>query len=183
MALPASIHRVIVALSDVDRGVYETLDLRLARHPSETIRYMLVRLLAYCLSYEEGIAFSRSGLSNPDEPPLAVHDPTGLLMAWIEVGMPSADRLHKASKAARKVALYTAGDLALLRKEAASRPIHKLADIAVWPLASALLDELEPHVGRETKLELVRSDGVLYLTVAGRTLESRIEATTLAPAD
>lgn len=182
MALPSTVHRVQVALSDVDRGVYETLDLRLARHPSETVRYMLVRLLAYCLSYEEGIAFSREGLHNPDDPPVEVRDPTGLLLAWIEVGMPSADRLHKASKAARRVALFTAGDLALLRKDAASRPIHKVEGITVWPLAGTLLDALEPQVGRETKLELVRSDGVLYVTVGGQTIESKLEPTSLVAA-
>lgn len=179
MALPATMHVMHIALSDVDRGVYETLELRLARHPSETVRYMLVRLLAYCLSYEDGIAFSKSGLSDPDEPPVAVRDPTGILLAWIEVGMPSADRLHKASKAARRVALFTAGDLALLRRDAASRPIYKVEDIDVWPLEVALLDQLEAHVGRTTKLELVRTDGVVYLTVGGATYESKLERASL----
>src|SRR3954469_19332521 len=111
MALTATIYHLEVALSDVDRGVYESLDLRLARHPSETMRYMLTRTLAYCLSYEDGIAFSKGGISAADEPPIAVRDPTGILLAWIDVGSPSAERLHKASKAARRVALFTHVDL------------------------------------------------------------------------
>ena len=61
MALTATVYHLPVQLSDVDRGVYESLDLRLARHPSETMRYLLTRLLAYCLCYEDGIAFSKGG--------------------------------------------------------------------------------------------------------------------------
>ena len=70
MALGATIYRFQVTLSDVDNGVYESLDVRLARHPSENVRSMLTRLFAYCLSYEEGIAFSKGGLSSADEAPL-----------------------------------------------------------------------------------------------------------------
>ena len=99
MALTATIHHFTVRLSDVDRGVYETLELKVARHPSEADEYMVARVLAYCLEYAEGIAFSKGGLSDPDEPPLAVRDLTGALKSWVEIGNPDADRLHKAAKA------------------------------------------------------------------------------------
>ncbi|MDY7231188.1 YaeQ family protein [Hyalangium rubrum] len=102
MALSATMYHVQVNLSDVDRGVYQPLDLRLARHPSESMRYLLTRTLAYCLSYEEGISFSKGGISSTDEAPISVRDPTGVLLAWIDIGSPSAERLHKASKAARQ---------------------------------------------------------------------------------
>src|SRR5271157_4437137 len=116
MALTATMHHFHVTLSDVDRGVYETLDLRVARHPSESRRYLTTRTLAYCLSYEPGIVFSRGGLSSADEPPIEVRDPTGILLAWIDVGFPSAERLHKATKAARRVARYTHVDAGQLRR-------------------------------------------------------------------
>src|SRR5438874_12979014 len=98
MALSATVYHLQIELSDVDRGVYEELDLRVARHPSETMRYLLTRVLAYCLCYEEGIAFSK-GLSTVEEPPLWVKDAQGNLRVWIEIGTPSPERLHKASKA------------------------------------------------------------------------------------
>ena len=119
MALTATLHRFAIQLSDVDRGVYESIDLRLARHPSESERYLWTRTIAYCLEYEpaqaEGsaprserrIAFSKGGLSATDEPPVSVRDPTGRLLVWIDVGSPSAERLHKAAKLAERVALYT----------------------------------------------------------------------------
>ena len=175
MALTATMHHFQVTLSDVDRGVYESLDLRVARHPSESARYMLTRTLAYCLSYEEGIAFSKGGISSTEEPPIAVRDPTGVLLAWIDVGAPSAERLHKAAKAARRVALYTHVDAALLRREASSRAIHKIDEIAVWRLEPSFLDALEEQIGRTTKLELARSDGRLYVTVGDEVIEGGVE--------
>src|SRR5580698_2108566 len=165
MALSATIHRFLVTLSDVDRGVYETLDLRVARHPSESARYLTTRTLAYCLSYEEGIAFSKGGLSSAEEPPITVRDPTGILLAWIDVGFPSAERLHKAAKAARRVALYTHVDPALLRREAASRAIHRIEEIEVRRFALPFLDAVEAQVDRLTKMEIVRTDGRLYVTI------------------
>jgi uncharacterized protein YaeQ len=181
MATGDTMHRFGVALSDVDRGVYQALDLRLARHPSESMRYLLTRAIAYCLSYEEGIAFSKGGLATAEEAPLAVHDPTGLLLAWIDVGAPSAERLHKASKAAERVVLYTTADLAYLERDHKTRPIHRIADIEVWRIDAAFLDALEEHVARNTKLELVRSDGQLYATVGGVVIEGAIAEISLDP--
>jgi uncharacterized protein YaeQ len=174
MALSATIHRLDISLSDVDRGVYEQLELRLARHPSESMRYLLTRTLAYCLSYAEGIAFSKEGLSSTDEAPVAIRDLTGLLVAWIDVGAPSAERLHRASKAAARVAIYTHVSLALLQREAATKAIHKVEAIEVWRVEPAFLDALEPHIGRNVKLELLRNDGQLYVTVGGTTVEGTL---------
>lgn len=174
MALTATMFHLQVALSDVDRGVYEALDLRLAQHPSETTRYMLTRALAYCLSYEEGIAFSKGGLSSAADPPITVHDPTGLLLAWIDVGTPSAERLHKASKAAPRVAVFTSTDMRVLRREAATRPVHRLEEIEVWRVEAPFLDALAERLDRHTKLELVRTDGHLYVTAGERMIEGAV---------
>jgi uncharacterized protein YaeQ len=179
MALTATIHRFRVTLSDVDRAVYESLDLRVARHPSESARYFVTRTLAYCLSYEEGIAFSKGGLSSADEPPIAVRDPTGILLAWIDVGSPSAERLHKAAKAARRVALFTHVEPALLRREASSRAVHRLEEIEVYRFEPALLDAVEGAIDRSTELEIVRTDGRLYVTVDGKVIESDLARVSL----
>jgi len=179
MALTATVHRLGITLSDVDRGVYESLDLRLARHPSESARYFWLRTLAYCLSYEEGIAFSKGGLSDSDEPPVAIHDPTGVFLAWIDVGAPSADRLHRASKAARHVALYTATEQVLLEREAASRKIHAIEEIVVHRLEPSFLDSLEKHLEKHLKLELVRNTGTLYVTMPKGMIEGSITETRL----
>jgi uncharacterized protein YaeQ len=179
MALTATVHHVEMALSDVDRGVYETLDLRLAQHPSETMRYLVTRMLAYCLSYEEGIAFSKGGLSSTDEAPIVVRDPTGILLAWIDVGVPSAERLHKASKASRRVAVFTSADLAQLRKEAASKAIHRVDAIDVWRIEPSFVDAIAAAMERNTKLEVTRNEEQLYVVVHGKTFETTLERSSL----
>src|SRR5262249_51470113 len=144
MALPATIYKLSVALSDVDRARYETLQLVVARHPSETMRYMLTRVVAYCLSYDEGIAFSKGGVSNTDEAPVSIRSLDGRLLAWIDVGHPSAERLHKAAKSAQSVSVWTFRDVALLQKEAAQKRVHRGNQIRVIYLDPAFLDAVEP---------------------------------------
>ncbi len=172
MALTATVHHFEIDLSDVDRGVYEALELKVAQHPSENLRYMLTRTLAYCLSHEEGIAFSKGGLSSTDEPPVAVWSGDGRMLRWIDVGVPSAERLHKASKLTGAVEIYTAADLAQVRRAAAARAIHKVEDIALYHLDPALLDALEAKLARRTKLGIVRNEERLYVEVGGATLEA-----------
>jgi uncharacterized protein YaeQ len=174
MALSATVYHLQIELSDVDRGVYEALDLRLGRHPSESMHYLLTRVLAYALLYEEGIAFSKGGLSATDEPALSVRDLQGNLRAWIEVGTPSADRLHKASKACPRVVIFTQYDPRLLRKEADSRAIHKVEQIEVYALDPAFLDELEAATDRNSKWTLLRNDGLLYVTIGDKSISGAV---------
>ena len=181
MALTATIYHFQITLSDVDRGLYESLDLRVARHPSETMRYLVTRTLAYCLSYEEGIAFSKGGLSSAEEAPLSVRDATGVLRAWIDVGAPSAERLHKASKAAERVALFTHVELPLLLREASARPIHRVEQIEVYRLDAQFLDALDRKLDENSKFELVRTDGQLYVTIGGETLNGTLTQCSLVP--
>jgi uncharacterized protein YaeQ len=124
MALQATVYNFDVALVDNDRAVYETLALRLARHPSESDEYLVSRLLAYLLEFTSGIAFSR-GVSEPDEPAIAVRDPTGAITTWIDIGTPDAGRLHKASKVARRVVVYTHKDPRQFLKQLAGERIHR----------------------------------------------------------
>ena len=180
MALTATLYHWKIALSDVERGVYEALDLRIAQHPSETLRYLVTRTLAYALSFEDGIAFSKGGISS-DEPPISIHDPTGVFLAWIEVGHPSAARLHKAAKAARRVSLFTSGSVEELQTEARAGAIHHAAAIEVWLLEPTFLDSVAERVERTLSFELVRTDGQLYVTLAGEVLGGTVERCSLLP--
>ncbi len=172
MALPSQVHHFEIALSDVDRGVYEHLDVRMARHPSESPRFLATRLFAYALSYEEGIAFSKGGVSSTDEPPVSVRDATGSLLAWVDVGSPTAARLHKATKLAERVSLFTCADVSYLERET----IHRKDEIAVFALDPSFVDAVFESLERRTRLELVRNDGRLYVTVAGTIFEGAIVA-------
>ena len=111
---------------------------------------------------------------------MSVFDPTGVRTAWIDVGSPSAERLHKASKATPRVSIFTRSDLETLRREASRKAIHRIDEIAVWRINPGLLDALEPRVDRNAKFELVRSDGQLYVTIDGATLEGALTRASLA---
>ena len=181
MALTATIHTVDIQLSDVDRGVYETLALRVARHPSETEEYLLTRVLAYCLEYTEGIAFSK-GLSEPDEPAISVRDLTGALRAWIEVGSPDAARLHKASKAAPRVAVYMHKDPVNFLRGLSGERIHRAESLELLEVDRDLLAGLVARLDRRMAFDLSVTDGDLYLTIDGETLTGRVQRHTLAGA-
>jgi uncharacterized protein YaeQ len=181
MATGATMYHLQIDLSDVDRGVYEALDLRLARHPSETMRYLLTRVIAYCLSYEEGIAFSK-GLSTNDEPAVWIHDLQGNLRTWIEVGTPSAERLHRASKAAPRVAVFTHHDPELLRQGARDKAIHRADAVEVYALTPAFLDGLDAATDRNSKWVLVHTAGEMYVTVGEKTVTGTVTRHGVLPA-
>ncbi len=181
MALTSTMYVFEIQLAHVDRGVYETLQLRVPMHPSESAEYFVTRLLAYCLEYQEGIAFSR-GISDPDEPPIAVRDLTGALKVWIEIGAPDAARLHKASKASPRVAIYTHKDPASLQRQVAGERIHKAESIGLFAVDRDLIDSLVARLDRRMSLELSVTDGTVYLVHGGVTLSGTIEQWPLQPA-
>jgi len=174
VALPSTIHTFSIELSDVDRGVYESLALKVARHPSETEEYLLTRVLAYCLEYTEGLTFSK-GLAEPDEPALFVRDLTGELVAWIEVGQPDAARLHKASKLARRVAVYTHKEARHLLRQLEGERIHRSDELELYAIDRALLAELASRLERRMELAVSVADRQLFIAVGGVTLEGRVE--------
>ena len=180
MALSATIHNFTIALSDVDRGVYETLALKLARHPSESAEYLVTRLLAYCLEYAEGIAFSR-GLSEPEQPALAVRDLTGTLKSWIDVGSPDAARLHKAGKAAPRVVVYTHRDPALLRRQLEGEKIHRPEALELYAIDRGLTDGLVQRLERRMSFELSVTDRHLFISLGEATLSGPVERFRLGP--
>ena len=174
MASGTTIVRFEITLSDVDRGVYETLELRVAQHPSESDDYLLTRVLAYALEYDEELSFSK-GLCVPDEPALWAHDPTGALTRWIEVGNPKAERIHRASKASPLVRIYTYKDPEVLRRLVQGATIHRSESIDLIALPAELLSPLSQTLGRANTWTLLRSDGELYLTVGETSLSCSVQ--------
>lgn len=180
MALTATIYRVTVELAHIDRGVYETLDLRLARHPSESLEYMATRLLAYCLEYREGIELTE-GVSSGDDPAVLVRDLTGRVTAWIEIGLPSAERLHRGHKLAGRAAVYTHRGIQQVLGELNGHGIHRAEDIPIVELDRAFVAALAESLDRRTSFSLSITEGQLYVELGGRHLESRLVTHRLVP--
>ena len=175
MALTATVYSVDVSLSNVDRGVYEQLSIQAARHPSESEEYFLTRLLAYCIEYQEGIAFSKGGISDPDDPPIMVKDLSGAWKAWIEIGAPDAARLHQASKASPRVALYTHKEPRILLRGYEGQRIHKAEQVELYAMDRELLAALAGHLDRRIAWTLSLTEGQIFLDVNGESFSGTTE--------
>ena len=173
MALTATIYQFEIDLADSDRGVYETLSIRVAQHPSESDEYLLTRVLAYALEFTEGIEFS-VGLSNPDEPAISIRDLTGAMRSWIEIGTPDAARLHKAAKVSPRVAVYFRKDPAQFLGRLAGARIHQAEAIELWAVDRALLAGLAARLERRVAFSLSVTDRELYLSIGSETLTGKV---------
>ncbi len=171
MALGATIYAFDIELADADRAVYEALSLRVAQHPSETPDYLMTRVLAYCLEFTEGIGFSK-GLSDPDEPAIFVRDLTGALQTWVDIGLPEPERLHRASKAAPRVAVYTHKDPAQWAARIAQAKIHRAEKLEAFAFERVWLTSLVAKLERRMKFSVARSEGEIYLTMDSDTSQT-----------
>lgn len=129
---------------------------------------MLMRILAYCLEYEEGIEMT-PGLSSADEPALVIRDLTGRTTAWIEVGLPDAERVHRGSKSAGRVAIYTHRDVRQLLSQLAGHRIHRADTIRIRSFERTTIDEIADLIDRRSSFALTVSGGELHLSFANRT--------------
>lgn len=169
MAETATIYHFTIDLADLDRGVFDTLELRVARHPSETLEYMAVRVLAFCLEYEAGITFTDGGVSS-GEPALLVKDPTGAVTAWIDVGLPDAARLHRASKLASRVAVYPHRDIRQWLGLLDGEKIHRRENIRLRALDLSALEAFIARFERRTSMSLTISHGEAHVAIGADTL-------------
>jgi len=175
LALNATVYNFDITLNDADRGVYQSLAFRVARHPSETSEFMLTRVLAYCLEFQEGLSFSK-GLSDPNAPALAIRDLTGALMTWIDIGLPETARLHRAAKAATRVVVYSHKDVTALVAALATDAVHRSADIEIYAVDRSLVAALSARLTRRMGFDLAVSEGSLYLSFDDATLSGTVTA-------
>ena len=173
MALTATIYSFETELADIDRGVYQTLSLRMARQPSETSEFMLTRFLAYCLEYAEGIEFTE-GVAAGDEPAVVVRDMTGRVTAWIEVGLPDAARLHRGSKLAGRAAVYTHRNIQKVLEALDGKQVHRAPDIPVYEFGRGFVDEVAATLQRRDKVSVSVTERQLYLDISGRTFDTTV---------
>ncbi|MDY0137457.1 MAG: YaeQ family protein [Thiomicrospira sp.] len=106
MALKPTIYKFNIALSDMDRHLYQTLNLTVAQHPSETIERMMVRVLVYCINLDPQLEFCK-GLSDTDKPDMWAKSLDGQIDQWIDIGEPSVERIKKASHLAKTASVYS----------------------------------------------------------------------------
>lgn len=174
MTASATLHRFRIDLSDVDRGVYEQLDFRVSKHSSESDLYFVTRILAYVLNFQSGIEFSAGGLSTPEDPAIFTHDASGSIDLWIEIGSPSAKKLHRASKAATRVKVYTHKDPQITLREVQTAKIHRVELIDLIPFPPEVLERLARDLSREVRWQVLHHDDLVTVSVGDQNEQIKI---------
>lgn len=173
MSPKSTVYNFAIEISDVDRAVYQHLKLPVALHPSESLNFMVMRVLALALELEEGIAFS-PGIGAPDEPTISVRGLDGALRTWIEIGAPVAERLNKAAKAAQRVAVYCHRSADVVHAQLAGAKIFRAEEVCFYSFDEAFITQLAQAVQKRNELDISRSDQALYVTINGKSVSSPI---------
>jgi uncharacterized protein YaeQ len=174
MALTSTLYDFDVALSHVDRKLDLRLQIRTARHPSETLDRVWLRVLGYCWLYEERLAFG-PGLSDPDAPDLRADDLTGQTTLWVRVGRPDPVKLQReADRAgrARVAALFDSPERLEAFLEAARQAgLSRLAKVELAALDPGLLAGLAAKDERRVRLGVTIVGDHLYVDRGGEALD------------
>jgi len=173
MAQPSTIYRASIQLSDIDRGLYESIQTTVARHPSETEERLLARILAYALYCEPELTFTK-GVGAGEEPDLWLKGPDGRVKLWIEVGLPDAERLVKASRHSEQVVLCAYGSSLSIWEKQQLPKLAGISNLTVVSLEHVFLKRISERLQRSISWSLTVTEGLLYLEIAGETMESTV---------
>jgi len=177
MARPATIYKATLQLADLDRGVYETLQVTAAQHPSETAERLVARLLALALFSEPELAFTK-GISATDEPDVWVIGPDGRVRLWVEVGLPDADRIIKACRHAERVALLACGRLFSGWSQQQLPKLARVGNLTVVSIDQELISTLAAQLERSISWSITITEGSMYLTNGAVTHEAAVQLLT-----
>lgn len=165
MALNATIHKIDLQVSDIDRHYYATHALTVARHPSETEERLMLRVLAFALNAHELLSFGK-GLSDTDEPDLWRRDLTGAIEQWIELGQPDEQRLRQAAGRAQEVRVYSYGRAAAIWWDKQADALRRIRHLRVFEVDAATCSALTALAARKLELQCLIQDGSVQLLAA-----------------
>ncbi len=186
MALPSVLHHVDLALADVDRGIDQALAFKVARHPSETIERLWLRVLALAWQWREGIGFG-PGLCEPDAPDVLATLPDGRPSLLVRVGKPEVERVARdvAQNAGAHVAVLFDGPrrLAGFVAEAEERRLARLAEAELAAVDPPLLAALARHDERRVAVRLTLVGDHFYVSLGDESLDGPLHRGSVQPAD
>ncbi|MCF6212309.1 MAG: YaeQ family protein [Gammaproteobacteria bacterium] len=164
MALKATIFKAELQIANMDRNYYTAHNLTIARHPSETDERMMLRLLAFALSADEQLGFTR-GISNDDEPDLWQQSLSGEIEHWIELGQPDEKRIRKACGRAHRVTLHPySGSSADIWWSQNSDRLQRFENLDVIAFPTEAGGALAPMARRNMQLQCNIQDGEAWFS-------------------
>jgi uncharacterized protein YaeQ len=167
MAQKATIYKVELSIADMDRHYYETHNLTVAKHPSETDERLMVRLLAFALNAHEKLEFTR-GLSSDDEPDIWQKSLSGELKLWVTLGLPGEKIIRQSCGKANEVIVYCyGGRTAETWWEKVKNSTTRFDNLQIINFSETDTNELGKQVSRSMKLQVNIQDGDVMVSVDG----------------
>lgn len=165
MAQNATIYKVELSVSDMDRHYYETHKLTVAKHPSETDERLMVRIFAFALNAHERLEMTK-GLSTDDEPDIWQKSLSGELDLWVALGLPSEKVMRQSSGKADKVVVYSyGGRTADVWWEKIKNSITRFDNLDVVNLSETDTRALAKLASRAMKLQINIQDSEIMVSV------------------
>ena len=165
MAQKATIYKVELSVSDMDRHYYETHKLTVAKHPSETDERLMVRILAFALNACEHLEMTK-GLSTDDEPDIWQKSLSGELQLWVALGLPSEKIVRQSCGKANNVIVYCyGGRTAETWWEKIKNSTTRFDNLSVINFSENNTDELGKLANRSMKLQVNIQDGDVMVSV------------------
>jgi uncharacterized protein YaeQ len=167
MATKATIYKVAIQISDLDRNEYSDHNLTIARHPSETDERMMIRVLAFALNVpatnDRGYLEFGKDMWDPDEPPLWRKDLTGLLVDWIEVGQPDEKLLLRVSSRAERVVVYSFSSGSAVWWSGLANKLSRAKNLTVWQVPAEQSAALGALAKRSLDLQVTIQEGSIWV--------------------
>ncbi|MFT6536575.1 MAG: hypothetical protein ACJAQU_001475 [Loktanella salsilacus] len=168
MAQKATIYKVELSVSDMDRHYYETHKLTVAKHPSETDERLMVRILAFALNAHEQLEMTK-GLSTDDEPDIWQKSLSGELELWVALGLPSEKVVRQSCGKADAVVIYCyGGRTAEVWWDKIKNSTTRFNNLQVVNLSENETSELANLADRSMKLQVNIQDGEVMVSVDDR---------------
>lgn len=164
MALKSTIFKAVIQIADMNRAYYAEHALTIARHPSETDRRMMLRLLAFCIDANDALTFCK-GISTDDEPDLWQHELNGEISRWIELGLPDEKRIKKACSRAEQVIIYTYNERSFVPWwEQVNSKLSRFNNLSIANITDSELNSLEAIAQRSMQLQCTIQDGDIWIS-------------------
>ena len=164
MAQKATIYKVELSVSDMDRHYYETHKLTVAKHPSETDERLMVRLVAFALNAHAQLEMTK-GLSTDDEPDIWQKSLSDELELWVALGLPSEKVVRQSCGKADKVIVYSyGGKTADMWWEKIKNSTTRFDNLEVTNLSETDTSDLAKLAARSMKLQVNIQEGEVMVS-------------------
>ena len=168
MAQNATVYKVELSVSDMDRNYYETHKLTVAKHPSETDERLMVRIVAFALNAHESLEMTR-GLSTDDEPDIWQKSLSGTLDVWVALGLPSEKVMRQSCSKAERVIIYPyGGRTAEIWWDKIKSGTTRFGNLEVTSFSEKDTGELAQLANRTMKLQINIQDAEVMVSVGDR---------------